>query len=124
MTVKTRDVTKLPKWAQDEIFRLKSNLHMSDSRLAYMVGGKFNEDLSNVMLPYFKMDMVDQYLPKDQRVQFQIPHPWVEARPGYIEVRHVDEHSIDIHGSQPIWIEPGASNCCVIRFRSRAVLDR
>ena len=118
----THDITKLPVWARSEIERLRSNLRMANGRLADVMGGDEHTVTSNVMLPYFKEDMHDQYLPKDQRVQFLIPHPWVEARPGHIEVRHIDVNSIDIHGSQPIWIEPGASNCCSIRFRSRESL--
>ncbi len=116
---KEHDVTKLPRWAQAEIWRLESNLRSMGKRMEEMINRGQN-DQSNVIIPYFKEDMQDQYLPKDTRVQFLIPHPWVEDRPGYIEVRHLRENgedAIDIHGSSPIWIEPGASNCCVIRFR-------
>jgi hypothetical protein len=115
---KEHDVTKLPKWAQDEISRLKANLHDAQKRMNTMIGAN-SITKSNVMLPYFQQDMQDQYLPRNQRVQFLMPHPWAERRPGYIEVRHHGEDLLDIHASQPIWIEPGASNCLQIRFRSR-----
>lgn len=113
------DVSKLPKWAQSEMQRLEANLRRAEKRMVEMVGGK-PDHFSNVLLPYYRGDMHDQYLPKDQLVHFLLPHPWAESRPGHIGVRHLRERdAIDIQGSQGINIEPTASNCCVITFKDR-----
>ena len=101
------DVTKLPRWAQNRIEKLEADVLYYSNQMVEMVAEGKEALASNVLLPYFKGDMHDQYLPKNTRVQFLMPHPWVESRPGYIEVRHQGEDTIDIHGSQPIWIEPG-----------------
>lgn len=115
----THDIGKLPVWARNEIQRLQANEADFDQKLSDMLGHG-EHAISNVLMPYFKAEMHDQYLPRNQLVHFQLPHPWAETRPGHIGVRHLRERdAIDIQGSQPIVIEPTAANCCTITFRER-----
>lgn len=107
-------LARLPTPVRHYIEKLESDLRDVRNRMAEMLAGP---DSSNVMLPYYLPDMEDQYLPKDCRVQFALPHPRRVEDPGYVVVRHREEGGLELHGSHPITIEPGVSNTAVIKLR-------
>lgn len=108
------DETKLPKWAQTELSRLRADLRHFSARLYEMVSGGGE---SNVILPYFLSDLKDQALPKDTRVQFKLPYSRRPTDGGYVEVRHNQHGFIEIHGSHPIDVEPTSGNAINVKLR-------
>lgn len=105
---------RLPRAVRHHIEKMEADLRDVNNSMAEVLG---SPGKSNVVLPYYLADMTDQYLPNNCRVQFALPYPRRKGDIGYIEVRHDGEGGLEIHGSHPISIEPGASNAATLKLR-------
>ena len=94
---------KLPKYAQDEISRLRNNLQSTEEKLHAMTG----ERLSNTQ---FRHGPGYKNLPDKCNVRFILAeHESIEA--------NIVDGVLRIYGSRSISVEPRASNSIYLRVR-------
>jgi hypothetical protein len=112
-TVDRSDLSKLPRWARDEITRLRSNLAIYQRDLAMALGGS----KTKVQVQPYRDEAC--YLNNQDTVRF-----WIGPRiEDYIDVRlfkhHAGGHCVAIMGISPIQIEPGAANVAYAKLQER-----
>jgi hypothetical protein len=101
-----RDLTKLPKWAQLEIERLRRDNDDYAARFK-LVGG---ETESNIEIG----DMMDSFCVGERsRVKFKLPNGYIECHFNH------DRDAVDIYAHHSLIIEPRASNTCRVRDGGR-----
>lgn len=105
------DVKKLPKWAQNLIYKLERDLESAHAKLS---AGP--EDSNTIADPHS-----DPFRPlgTDTTIRFKVGEEWHE----YIDVRvrtdHKGESYIYLMGGDSISIEPESSNTATVRLRRR-----
>lgn len=109
MTVTDEQIAKLPKWAQNEILRLRADIKSADAKLRKALG----EEPSRVLVnPYGDVPL---YLRDHETVRFYLTG---EMRDGYIDVT-LEPYRGTVRvssGTALIKVIPGAGN--VIRVAS------
>lgn len=114
MSVTASELSRLPKWAQSEITRLRSNLASSEAKLAAAIGA--TKSLVEVD-PHRQLDpgRARLFLPDNAVVRFSLPAGFVEA--------HIERDRLIVsaqglaHGE--FIVRPIVSNSIAVGFTAR-----
>lgn len=94
----TNDITKLPKWARDEINNLRREVSELETQIKELVPALKGEQ---TLVTWHDLDTVGG-APTDATVQFTTPTGWIEAS--------IREGKLRVHGQYSLGIMPSSTN--------------
>lgn len=104
------DITKLPKWAQQEITRAREEVAQMHRDVSMVVGGTPSAIEVDPHRTYRHADLPRMFLPENYAVRFSIEGGWVEVSIHDGRVRVIGEAGL------PFAVLPNCSNVIELQF--------